>query len=344
MEYLIPETAFVGLPQWALLAIAVAALAVLSRGADWLVDGAVGFSYRFGLPPVVVGATVVSLGTTSPECAVSVMAAWRGEAGLALGNAIGSVVADTGLIFGIGCLLRSLPADRFTLARQGWIQFGSGALLAAGCYAAYAWSGPGAALGRGFGFGLLALLVAYLWFSIRWSRGRASGPEGEEPVRRSPLALLASIAGGLVLVLVSSHVTIGSVSELAEAHWGVPQIVIAATLVALGTSLPELAIGLASVLKGRGDILVGNVLGADILNVLFVVGASAVAAPLPIVDPAAAVPEIALLVHLPAMLLILAVFRGFSLHAARAGSFRRWAGIPLLALYAAYTIVQYAVS
>ena len=137
---------------------------------------------------------------------------------------------------------------------------------------------------------------------------------------------------------------IGSVSELAEAHWGVPQIVIASTLVALGTSMPELAIGLTSVLKGRGEILVGNVLGADILNVLFVVGASAVAAPLPIVDAGAAVPNIALLVHLPAMLLILALFRGFSLDAARTGHFRRWAGVPLLALYAGYTVVQYAVS
>ena len=153
MEYLIPEAVFVGLPQWALLAIAAAALAVLSLGADRLVDGAVGLSFRFGLPQVIVGATVVSLGTTSPECAVSVMAAWQGDAGLALGNAIGSVIADTGLIFGIGCLLRSLPADRFTLARQGWIQIGAGVLLAGGCYAAYAWSGPQAALPRGFGFG-----------------------------------------------------------------------------------------------------------------------------------------------------------------------------------------------
>ncbi|MCE2390324.1 MAG: sodium:calcium antiporter [Proteobacteria bacterium] len=344
MEFLIPQAAFVGLPQWALLGIAAAALGVLSRGADWLVDGAVGLSFRFGLPPVIVGATVVSLGTTSPECAVSVMAAWQGDAGLALGNAIGSVVADTGLIFGIGCLLRSLPADRYTLDRQGWIQIGAGVLLAAGCYAAYAWSGPQAALSRGFGFTLLALLGAYLYFSVRWSRGRASSSEHEQPPARSPLALAALIAGGLVLVLLSSQVVIGSVTELAEAHWGVPQIVIAATLVALGTSLPELAIGLTSVLKGRGEILVGNVLGADILNVLFVVGASAAAAPLPIVDAGAEVPQIALLVHLPAMLLILALFRGFSLHAARVGRFRRWAGIPLLAIYAGYTVVQYAVS
>ena len=98
--------------------------------------GASGLAYRFGISKVIVGATVVSLGTTSPECAVSVMAAWSGEPGLALGNAIGSIIADTGLIFGLGCMIAVLPADRFVLSRQGWVQFGSAALLALLCYGA----------------------------------------------------------------------------------------------------------------------------------------------------------------------------------------------------------------
>ena len=105
MEHLIPVAWFSGVPQWQLLLIGALAVIVLAKGADWLVDGASMLAYRMGISKVIVGATIVSLGTTSPECAVSVMAAWSGEPGLALGNAIGSIIADSGLIFGLGCLL-----------------------------------------------------------------------------------------------------------------------------------------------------------------------------------------------------------------------------------------------
>ena len=157
MEHLIPRDWFIGLPQTSLLILSAIAIAILIKGADWLVDGASGLAYRFGISKVIVGATVVSLGTTSPECGVSVMAAWGGEPGLALGNAIGSIIADTGLIFGLGCLITTLPADRFVLVRQGWVQFGSATLLAILCYGAFAISGDAATLSRGIGFLLLGL-------------------------------------------------------------------------------------------------------------------------------------------------------------------------------------------
>lgn len=352
METLIPERLVEGLPQWRLLVTAALAVAVLAKGADWLVDGASGLAYRMGVSKVIVGATIVSLGTTSPECAVSVMAAWSGEPGLALGNAIGSIIADTGLIFGLGCLLAVLPADRFVLSRQGWVQFGSGVLLAGLCYAAFAVTGDGARLARWVGLLLLALLAVYLWVSVRWSRAHRYGepfqmhdPAATERRARRALPLLAgSGLAGLLFVLAGSRVMILSVTELAEEHWHVPKVVIAATLVALGTSLPELVIGLASVAKGHKEILVGNVIGADILNVLFVVGASAVAAPLPIIEHGARVPRIALYVHLPTMLAVLLLFRLFIFRAARRGEFRRWYGVPLLVLYGAYVVIQYAVS
>ena len=175
MEHLIPEAWFAGLPQWALLALTALSIGVLGKGADWLVDAASGLAYRLGISKVIVGATIVSLGTTSPECAVSVMAAWSGEPGLALGNAIGSIIADTGLIFGLGCLITVLPADRFVLSRQGWVQFGSGVLLAVVCYGAFVISGDAATLGRPVGLLMLALLVLYLYVSIRWSREHRSG-------------------------------------------------------------------------------------------------------------------------------------------------------------------------
>jgi cation:H+ antiporter len=352
MEHLIPAGLVAGLPQWALLLITAVAMAVLIRGADMLVDGASGLAYSFGISKVIVGATVVSLGTTSPETAVSVMAAWSGQPGLALGNAVGSIIADTGLIFGIGCLMTVLPADRFVLSRQGWVQFGSALLLCGLCYGAVAVSGEQAILARWMGVLLVGLLVVYMYVSVKWSRAHRKGEpfqmdEEADKERKAHLGLTRLILlciGGLVLVILSSRLLIIAVTEVAEVHWRVPQVVIAATLVALGTSLPELVIGLTSIRKGHKEILVGNVIGADILNVLFVVGASALAAPLPLMDPTAKIPWIALYLHLPVMMLVLVLFRIFIGMAGRSGSFRRWQGVPLVLIYIGYVVLQYVVA
>jgi len=352
VEHLIPQAWFVGLPQWALLVITGVTLAVLIKGADLLVDGASGLAYRLGISKVIVGATIVSLGTTSPECGVSVMAAWAGHPGLALGNAIGSIIADTGLIFGLGCLLTVLPADRFVLVRQGWVQYGAAVMLAFICYTAWTLQGDGAILGRGIGLLFLALLVGYMFVSVHWSRRHRHGEpfqidetiDTRRKARPSALRLMALGLVGLVAVLLSSRALIVSVTELAEKHWHVPQVVIAATLVALGTSLPELVIGMASIAKGHREILVGNVIGADILNVLFVIGASAAAAPLPLLDPTSRIPGILFYLHIPAMLLILTLFRVFIVGACRRGGFRRWQGLPLVLAYVIYVVAQFLVT
>jgi len=354
VEHLISPEWFLGAPKPVLLLITAVSMAVLVKGADFLVEGASGLAYRFGMPKVIVGATIVALGTTSPECAVSVMAAWAGEPGLALGNAVGSIIADTGLIFGIGCLLAFLPADRFVLSRQGWVQFSVAVLLAVLCFGAFALQGDAAELGRSVGILLLALLVGYLILSVRWSRKHPHGEPFQEPAavggaphaaeaERSIFLLLGLVMLGLAIVIVGSHVLIESVSELAR-QWRVPEVVIAGTLVAFGTSLPELVVGITSIRKGHPELLVGNVIGADILNVLFVVGASAAAAPLPILDPAARVPAIFLLVHLPTMLAVLLMFRLFIFRAVRKGRFNRWMGWPLVITYVAYLVIQYVVS
>jgi cation:H+ antiporter len=359
VEHLINPEWFFPLSQIALLAISAVAILILVKGADWLVNGASGLAYQFGLPKVIVGATIVSLGTTSPECAVSVMAAWSGNAGLALGNAVGSIIADTALIFGLGCVLKALPADRFVLNRQGWVQFGVASLLAAFCYLAWASLGAEAQIERWTGFLLLALLAVYMFVSVRWAKEHPQGepfiapaevnneipmvaPTPETVRKKGAIAYVLYSFAGLALVVFASHILISAVAALAV-RWGVPQVVVAATLVAVGTSMPEMVIGLASILKGSPELLVGNVIGADILNVLFVVGASAAARPLPIVEPGTALPEIFLLLHLPVMLVVLALFRFYIFRAVRRGNFERWMGYPLLALYVAYTVTQFVV-
>lgn len=350
MEHLIPQAWFGPLSTPILLLVTAATIAALIKGADWLVDGAAKLAYRFGISKIIVGATVISLGTTSPEAAVSVMAAWSGNPGLALGNAVGSVIADTGLIFGIGCLMVKLPADKYILTRQGWVQFGAAFLLAALCYGFFIAHGDAAVLGRGVAVLMLTLLIGYMIFSVRWSRnhpdaGKTLSDAGDEYSKNNHAigVLIVLILVGLVTVILASRVLICSVSVLAV-RWGIPQVVIAATLVAMGTSLPELVVGITSIVKGHKELLLGNVIGADILNIFFVIGASAAAAKLPIVEVGSTVPRIFLYLHLPAMLLILGLFRVYIAAANRNGSFRRWYGAPLVIIYIVYVIAQFMLS
>jgi cation:H+ antiporter len=355
---LLPDTLFADLSSWLLVLIALAALAAVIKGADWLVESAAGLALKLGLPKIIVGATIVSLGTTSPEMAVSVLAAWQGNSGLALGNGVGSIIVDTGLIFALGCLMVALPADRFILQRQGLVQIGSAVLLAAICYALYAVHGEEAALGRWVGILLVSLLVAYLVISVRWARQHPDGiipavddddlgtdadPTVPATGRKTTAALLATGGLGLLIVVFAGDALVQSVG-IVSVRWGVPQVVVAATLVAFGTSLPELIVGITSIRRGHPELLVGNVIGADILNVLFVIGFAALAAPLHVVDPTADVPTIFLLLHLPTLLIILLVFRLYIVRATRTGNFSRWMGWPLLAMYIAYVAAQFALA
>jgi len=352
VEDLIPFAWFDPLSWWLLLILAAISMLTLMTGADWLVDGASGLARRLGIPKIIIGATIVSLGTTAPECAVSVMAAWAGKPGLALGNAVGSIIADTGLIFGLGCLLVALPVNRFLLSRQGWVQFGAAFLLAGLCYGMWISQGMDAALPQWVGALFLVLLAAYMIISVRWSQQLESLPETEtlsQPTTDEPQEqpkriswLLGLLVVGVVVVVVGSHVLIQSVTVLAQ-RMAVPQVVIAATLVAFGTSLPELVVGMTAIRRGHPELLVGNVIGADVLNVLFVIGASAIAKPLPIIEQGTRFPEIFLYVHLPTMLLVLVLFRLFIFRAVRRNTFERWMGAPLVLIWLGYVVVQYLV-
>ena len=351
MDHLIPAELFRGLHPALLLLLMAVSVVALIKGADWLVEGASEIAYRAGVSKVVVGATVMALGTTSPEAAVSVLAAWAGDGGLALGNAVGSVIADTGLIFGIGCLIMRLPADRFMLPRQGSVQFGSMLLLVVLCYGVWWIEGEAATLNRPAGLFLLTLLVGYMVLSVRWGRADPAvvGLSGEEEngrplVRARWIALFGLVLAGLLVVLFASHVLICCVRGLAF-QWGVPKAVIAATLVAFGTSLPELVVGLTAIRKGHPELLVGNVIGADILNILFVVGAAAAASPLPIVEGTGAEASwIFLQLHLPVMFVMLLLMRAFIWRSMATGYFARSYGVPLLGLYVAYVGMNYVLS
>ena len=323
-----------------LLLVIVVCIAMLSKGADWMIDGVVDLATRTGLPKIVIGATVVSLGTTLPEAFVSVMAAYMGNPGLALGNGVGSIIADTGLIFGLSCVLVAVPVNRYILNRTGWVQVGSASLLVLIAVVALltAPEGKEPMLERWVGFTFLALLAAYLYITYRWARhGGEMDEEGPSPAAEELMSLSKAwvmVVGGLVLVIIGARILIPAASEIAI-RLSVPEDVIAATMVAFGTSLPELMTAIAAVRKGHPEITVGNIVGADVLNVLFVIGAAAAAAPL-------AIPDNFYYFHFPAMLIILFSFRVFISMNRRV--FHRWQGIWLLSVYAGYVVLQYALN
>jgi len=332
---------------FALLGIMAVSLVTLCKGADWLVDGAANLAYKIGMPKIIVGATVISLGTTSPEVAVSVMSAIDGKAGIAIGNALGSVICDTGLIFGLACCLTALPLDKYILNRHGWLQFGSGCLfLCLALYAKFFGGNPPLITGV-MGVGLLALLVGYLLISVKWAKGHTGHGESEvdETIHSTTITLCAIlILAGLAIVIASAETLVGAAEQICL-YYEIPEAVIAATVIAFGTSLPELVTAMTSIKKGHTDLLVGNILGADILNILFVIGASAAASFLPGNPDFIGLPISSdiFVVQIPAMIFILILFR-IAIITGKDNHFRRAWGYPLLAVYFIFMIVSYLYS
>jgi cation:H+ antiporter len=331
---------------WIILAgVIVVCLFLLAEGAEWLVREAVTLSSRSGIPKVVVGATIISIGTTTPEAVVSVLAAITSRPGLALGNAVGSIIADTGLILGLACLIAPLPLQRRIVNRQGWLQFACGVALVLSCLP-FGNLGQvfteGGRLPRVMGLVFLLGLAAYLVVSVRWARqgNLASDDVVEEASHKEERSSITAVAlkliAAIVVVVASSWVLIPAVSEAAM-RLQVPESIIAATMVAFGTSLPELVTAVTAARHGHGELAVGNIVGADILNVLFVAGASAA-----VTRGGLQCPAHFFTLYFPSMLLVLIVFR---VGIFTSGShLRRPFGFALLGTYIAVTILSYVVT
>ena len=329
-------------PIVALLLITGVTLAMLGKGADWLVDEAVVLSKRWGLGKAVIGATIVSIGTTTPEAAVSVFSAIQGEPGLALGNAVGSIICDTGLILGLASLIAPLSFNRQLASRLSNVQVGAGILLVLACFP---WASPakvfreGGVLPQFMGFVFVVLLALYVWQSIRWAGSTTADAEHNaetDTEGKSTLLTLLKLIGSIAIVVISAQILIPTVSELAE-RFKVPSEIIAATLVAFGTSLPELVTAITAVRRGHGELAVGNIIGADILNVLFVAGVSAAATPAGLQAS-----EKAFMFLFPMMLFILIVFRvGIFISGTQ---LKRSFGVVLVCAYILVTILSYVFS
>ena len=248
----------------AIIAI-VAGFIVLTWSADRFVTGAAATARNFSISPMLIGLTVVSIGTSAPEILVSLMAATQGHPGLAIGNAIGSNIANMGLVLGVTALIAPLPVKAALAKRE--IPLLVGVSILAGVCVVNGYLTPLDSLTL-----LLALFIT-LYLMVRWQKHHPEEPqlEGEEeevPVLPSPKAWFYLISG-LLILLASSQLLVWGATELARL-FGVSELVIGLTIVAIGTSLPELAASVTSAIKGHHDIALGNVVGSNIFNLLAV--------------------------------------------------------------------------
>jgi len=316
MEFLHPLIEYLDTaPSIVVLLVFVVAMIILGKAADTLVERAAHLSEKSGIPKLVVGSTIVSLGTTLPEASVSVMAAIQGNPGLAIGNAVGSILCDSGLILGIALIIAPIPLRSVVLQRSAWLQLSSGlfllfCLLWGASFNLVSFFSEGTTFSRAFGYISVGLLAVYIFDSIRSGLAAADDSEGsqqsqqeEKPTTSFWMQSIGLIFVCAIFVIISSEVLIGCAEVLAH-RLAIPEAIIAATLVAFGTSLPELVTAISASRKGHGELALGNIIGADILNVLFVAGLAAAVTP----GGIAVAPPL-LRLQLPAMIAILVMIR-----------------------------------
>ena len=255
------------------LALLAVGFVLLVKGADWFVEGASRVAEKFGIPQLVIGLTIVAMGTSLPEAAVSVSAALKGSAEITIGNIVGSNIMNVLLILGITSVITPVAVQASTVKYEiPFVILVSAILMVLGY--------TDNVVGRVDGVILWALMLCYLWYLLVMAKKGGSLPE-EVPETDKPMPvwkmLLLIVVGG-VMIVVGSDVAVDAATELARI-FGMSERLIGLTIVAFGTSLPELVTSATAAIKGKADIAVGNIVGSNIFNILFVVGTSALITP-----------------------------------------------------------------
>ncbi len=311
------------------IALLIVGLVMLVLGADWLVKGASSIARRFGIPALVIGLTVVAFGTSLPEFTVSLYAALSGATDIAVGNVVGSNIVNILLVLGVSAIITSLSVKSSTvkweipfalLAAVLVLVFGSDVLLD---------GGASNVITRTDGLAFIGLFAIFLFYIVALVRADRSVIPLEE-TEEAPQSVLRSTLytiGGLAALVVGGRILVDQAVILANLA-GLSEAVIGLTVVAVGTSLPELATSAMAAWRKQIDIAVGNVVGSNIFNILFVLGASATIAPLPV---RGAFVVDALVMVGATLLLFLALFLG------KRGHIDRWQGVVFLVLYVLYT-------
>ena len=311
----------------------IVGLVCLIKGGDWFVDGASALARKFHLPELLIGATVVSIGTTLSEVMVSTISAVEGHGEIAYGNAIGSVICNTALIAAVTLAVRPGKADPKTLKMPVLFFVLAAAIY---CVAAYL-------LGeftRILGLVMLTMFVAYMIVTVRQMKKNPQPVEAEtEEAEEMPTwKMILFLVVGAALIAVGAKLLVDNGTKIAQAL-GVPESVIALTFVALGTSLPELVTAITSLVKGHSDLSLGNVIGANVFNLVLVSGVSVTLAPFKVPQSAMiAGHNASLVLEIPLMITVMLIL---TMPALLKSKLSRAQGILLLLIYAAFCAVQF---
>ena len=253
---------------------------LLIKGADWFVDGAAGIADRFGIPQLVIGLTIVAFGTSAPEAAVSITAALNDTAGLAVGNVLGSNILNILIILGLSAVIIPVPVQNSTFKYE--IPFVIIITVIMGILGAI-----GGSVNRIDGIILWALFIVFFIYLVKMAKkGQGSAAEenadsdGEGEKKKNIFLLILLTIIGIVMIVVGSDVTVDAASAIAT-KFGMSDRLIGLTIVALGTSLPELVTSVLAAKKGNADIAIGNIVGSNIFNILFVLGTTALITTVP---------------------------------------------------------------
>ncbi|MBO4835175.1 MAG: calcium/sodium antiporter [Lachnospiraceae bacterium] len=310
----------------------IVGLACLIFGGDWFVDGASGLAYRFKIPEIIVGATVVSIGTTLPEVMVSATSAAQGLGDMSYGNAIGSIICNTALILALALAIRPAPVDKKSLLTPTLFFMVSAIFYMVVAYTCGFFA-------RWMGIVLLLIFVLFMIITVRQgfqNPDNTQKPEHKQwPLWREILFLIL----GAALIAVGARLLVDNGTKIAEMI-GVPDSVIALTFVALGTSLPELVTAVVSLAKGHGALSLGNIVGANLFNLVLVSGLSITIRPFAVpVEKLFLGQNASFVIDLPLMFLAMAFV---TIPALIRGKLSRVQGIILLVFYAAYVTFQFA--
>ncbi len=300
------------------LFLVLVGFAMLVKGADWFVEGSSGLASRMGIPQLVIGLTIVAMGTSAPEAAVSITAAIKGSADITIGNIVGSNILNILIILGISSVIVAISVAASTIKYE--IPY---MLLITGVLALLGFTGGKIVLWEGIVLWLFFLAyLGYLFLMAKRNKEEITDEMKERPVWK----LLAGIVIGLILIVWGSDVTVDAAVWIAKAI-GVSERFIGLTVIALGTSLPELFTSVMAARKGKADIAIGNIVGSNIFNILFVVGTTALITPVVFAEEFLFDTAIA---AASGVLLWLCVFRNKKL--------QRWSGVVMLLAYAVYFV------
>ena len=318
---------------------------LLIKGGDWFVDAASGIAKRFHLPELLIGATVVSIGTTLPEVMTSAMGAAAGSGAVAYGNAIGSIICNTSLIAALTIAIKPAKADRKSLIFPVCFFFGAAVFYSLNAYL----------FGKfdlWMGITLLCGFVVYMIINVINMKKNPTPAEEldsdddsleSKTENGSKLGLLKDIGMLIVsslVIAVGAYLLVESATKIAH-DLNVPETIISLTIVALGTSLPELVTAITALMKGHGALSLGNIIGANIFNLVLVSGAAIAINPFEVPSEATFLGNNASLIFdIPLVFLVMGIM---TIPTIIKGKLQRWQGIALLTLYAAYCVLQFVV-